>query len=235
MKDSDRFIHVLGESVGSVLALSVATGAVWYSIKYLIIKTLKLIGIDYFAELKASYEWMGKTIIESRAILNADRTCFYRLYNGEPYMRTTMPVYRNLKIESGINVTKNRGVAKLPDALDDRFYELFQLIAENHEFCELFATDSSISDRLRNELYKLDIQGFIAIKIRDEYALYGVVLYTWHHVSHMPRQLLPKYGEHLQSVKSIILDETKFMMSRTIKNRIKEIISSIINRIRRKK
>lgn len=235
MKNTEKFLHILGESAGAVFALSVATGAIWFSIKYFIIKTLKIIGIDYFAEIKASYEWMGKTIIESRAILNADRSCFYRLSNGRAYIESQPILNQKIKIESVVNITKNRGIARLPDSLDDRFYEWFQIIDSAPEFTELFVTDSGVSDRLRNELQKLDVLSYIAIKIKNGNELYGVVLYTWHHVQHMPRQLMPKFSEHLQYIKSTILDETMFIVSKSLRYRLQTIYALIKSKIRRNK
>lgn len=234
MKNTEKFLHIFGESAGAVLALSIATGAVWFSIKYFIIKFLKMIGIDHFAQIKMSYEWIGKTVIESRSVLNADRTCFYRLSNGRAYIEYSPLQNKNIKIESIMNITKNRGIAKLPESLDDRFYEWFQIIDSKPEFSELFITDPGISDQLRNELQKLDVLSYVAIKIKKDNELYGVVLYTWHHVQHMPKQLLPKFSEHLQYVKSSILDETLFIVSKSLRYRIQNIIGLIKNKFRRK-
>lgn len=234
MKNTEKLLHIFGESAGAVLALSVATGAVWFSIKYFIIKFLKIVGIDHFAKMKLSYEWIGKTVIESRSVLNADRTCFYRLSNGRAYIESSPIDNRNIKIDAVVNITKNRGIAKLPESLDDRFYEWFQIMDNHPEFSELFVTDPNISDSLRNELQKLDVLSYVAIKIKKGNELYGVVLYTWHHVQHMPKQLLPKFSEHLQYVKSTILDETLFIVSKTLRYRIQNVISTIKNKFRRK-
>lgn len=235
MKTTERFIQAFGESAGAMLALTIITGAVWATIKFFMIRFLKMVGIDYFVEIKSAYEWIGKTIIESRSILNADRSCFYRLSNGRAYIESQPILNQKIKIESIVNITKNRGIARLPDSLDDRFYEWFQIIDSAPEFTELFVTDSGVSDRLRNELQKLDVLSYIAIKIQKGNELYGVVLYTWYHVQHMPKQLLPKFSEHLQYVKSSILDETMFIVSKSLRYRIQNITALIKSKFRRNK
>lgn len=235
MKTTERFIQAFGESAGAVLALTIITGAVWATIKFFMIRFLKMVGIDYFVEIKSAYEWIGKTIIESRSILNADRSCFYRLSNGRAYIESEPIKNKNIKIESIVNITKNRGIAKLPESLDDRFHEWFQIIDSAPEYTELFVTDAGISDRLRNELQKLDVLSYVAIKIKNGNELYGVVLYTWYHVQHMPRQLMPKFGEHLQYVKSTILDETMFIISKSFRYRLQTIIALIKSKFRRNK
>lgn len=230
MKNKTEFLTALGESAGAVLAMSVLYGVVWYFIKTLITKILKAVGIDYFSEIKASYEWIGKTITESRAIFNADKASFYRLSNGKYFVESDPLRNIDIKIESICSVTKNRGISELPEGLDNRYYQLFQQIESENDLTEFFTADLPSGSPLRNELIKNDIFSYLGIKIRRGRELYGIVIYTWSNVHHMPKQLMPKHKELIDDIKSVLLDEVLFIISRSPKFRLQSIFKNIFSK-----
>lgn len=230
MKNKTEFLMALGESAGAVLAMSVLYGIVWYFIKTVITRILKAVGIDYFSEIKSSYESIGKTIIESRAIFNADKASFYRLSNGKYFVESDPLRNIDIKVESICSVTKNRGISELPESLDDRYYQLFQQIESGNDLTEFFTADLPAGSPLRNELIKNDIFSYLGIKIRRGKELYGIVLYTWHHVNNMPKQFIPKHKEFIDDIKSVLLDEVLFIISRNPKFRLQSIFKNIFKR-----
>lgn len=214
MKSKTEFLTALGESMGAVLAMSVMYGLIWYFIKTLIASVLKAVGINYFAEIKLSYEWIGKTIIESRSVFNADKATLYRLSNGKFFVELDPIKNLNIKVESICSVTRDRGISPLPDSLDDRYFEIFRQIESADDMNPFFAQDLPASSPLRNELIKNNIICYLAIKVRQRNELYGIVLYTWSDVMDMPRNFIPKHREFIDNIKSILLDEILFVISK---------------------
>lgn len=223
LKGKTEFLTALGESVGAVLAMSILYGIIWYLIKTIIMKTLKFIGIDYFAEIKESYEWIGKSVIESRAIFNADKACFYRLSNGKAFIESSPLMNIGIKSESICSISKNRGISLLPVTLDDRYYQLFLQIEAENDLTEFFTADLPSGSSLRNELIKNDIFSYFAIKIRRGKELYGIVIYTWSNVHYMPKNFLPKHKEYIDDLKSVVLDEILFIIGRLPGFRVQKI------------
>lgn len=232
LKNKTEFIVALGESVGAVLAMSVMYGIIWFFIKTIMLRILKYIGIDYFSEIKSSYEWIGESIIESRAIFNADKAAFYRLSNGKYFVEADPLRNVNIKIESICSATKNRGISQLPDTLDDRYYQWFQQIESENDLTEFFTADLPAGSQLRNELIKNDIYSYLGVKIRRGKELYGIVIYTWSNVHHMPKQFIPRYKELIEDIKSVLLDEVLFIISRSPKFRVQSVFKSIFKRFK---
>lgn len=223
MKNETEFLTALGESAGAVLAMSVLYGTVWFIIRAFMIKFLKYLGIDYFSEIKNSYEWIGKTIIESRAIFNADKAAFYRLSNGRSYVESNPIMNIGIKSEAVCNAAKNKGISLLPETLDERYYQLLAQVESENDLTEFFTADLPSGSPLRNELIKNDIFSYFAIKIRLENELYGIVLYTWSNVHYMPKNFIPKHKELIDDIKSVLLDEVLFIISRSPKFRLQKI------------
>ena len=214
MKSKTEFLTALGESMGAVLAMSVMYGLVWYFIKTLIANVLKALGINYFAEIKLSYEWIGKTIIESRSVFNADNASFYRLSNGKYYAELDPVKNLNIKVQPICSVTRNRGISPLPDSLDDRYLDMFRQIESENDLTEFFTADLPAGSALRNELIKNNIISYFGIKIRRGNELYGIVLYTWSDPKDMPRNFYPKHKEFIDTIKSVLLDEILYVIDK---------------------
>ena len=224
MNLKDKFLITLGESAGAVLIIGLFSGALWGIIKFFGIRLLKKLGIDYFAEIAESYRWIGQTLIESRAILNADRACYYRTSNGKSYIEDAV-IDRNkdIKVYSIVNVVRNKGLNLLPDTLKREFFDWFIKIHSEENYVQYFAQDLDKLSPIRNELKKYDIVAYMSIKIKFDNDLYGVILYTWSDVKSIPRNLISNHNEYLDDIKNSTLIETATIVSRSLKFRLYEI------------
>lgn len=215
-----KIMRVIGESTGAILFIALVTGAMWGLIKYLFIRVLKYFGIDYFAEIAESYRWIGQTLIESRAILNADRACYYRTSNGKSYIANSdFDKNKNIQVYSIVNVVRNRGIHSLPEKLNRGFFDWFLSLNSQDNYVEYFAKSLDSYSPIRNELKKYDVEGYMSIKVKFDTDLYGVILYTWSDVRSIPKNLLDKHREYLDDIKNSTLNETANIVSRSLKFR----------------
>lgn len=224
MNINEKLLIAFGESSGQFLAALVFYNWSIKLLKYIGVKILRYVGIEYFAEIVESYKWAGQTVIESRYALNADRACFYRCSNGRFYLENNSTQNANIKVRAMINRTRDRGTLPLPDDLSAEYREWFRQLEREDEFIELFTPDLDYSDPTRNMLKKLGVVSYMAVKIRRENELYGILLFTWSDVKASPKNLLMKHREYLHSVKNTLLSETLFVINRTLKYKLRRFL-----------
>ncbi|MCB1179887.1 MAG: hypothetical protein KDK36_20085 [Leptospiraceae bacterium] len=228
MNIKEKFLVTFGESVGIVLGYTILYGTIWFLIKTLFIRFFSYIGIGYFAERAESYKWIGQYIIEARAILNADRVCFYRTSNGKSYIYNNGVIPNNIKIYAIVNKTKNKGIYPLPDSLSNKYFSWFNHFHDIDFLKTYFQTDIPKSNTLRNDLNKFNILSYMVLKIcsPDKNELYGFVIFTWSNIKSMPP--LPDFDlgninkgykvknsnlEYLESLSNSLYSEIDFLSS----------------------
>lgn len=193
-------------------------------------------GIDYFQERAKSLQWIGQLVIETRALLKADRACFYRCSNGFAYILNDAAKNHDIKIYSLANKTRNRGVSNLPENLRKRHLDWYLQFAEIELLKSYFTKDLPIDSPLRNELVKLDIESYLVIKILspDKMELYGFLLLTWNDHKDMPS--LPEYSqkfrEYLESVANAIYSEVQFLIRNPYTEYLESTTKKILKKVR---
>jgi hypothetical protein len=169
-------------------------------------------------------------MIESRAVLNADRACYYRTSNGKVFVEDSDDDINNdIKINAIINVARNKSLTLLPYELKQKYFDWFLQIQKSDEYFEHFAQDLPVNSQLRNELVKYDIISYLSIKVKFGNDLYGVIVYTWSDVKDIPKNLMLRNKEYLDDLKNTVLLETIFIISRSFRFRVLEIWRKIKN------
>jgi len=219
-----KIIRALGESTGAILFIALLSGLMTAVLRFITYNVLKSIGIDYFKEINESYKWIGQLLIESRAIMNSDRTCFYRCMNGKFYIENGKEANKDIEINAIVNIVKNKSINKLPENLNPKYLDLFNELQKYDEYLELFSQDLPLHSALRNELSKYNIIAYMGVKIKFDNNLYGVIIFTWSTVKDIPKNLLLKNKEYLDDLKNSILIETIFIISRSFKFWLQEKI-----------
>lgn len=212
-----KIMRVIGESGGAILVIALISGALTGLLKFFLVNILKFFGVDYFAEISEAHRWIGQILIESRAVLNADRVCFYRTSNGKVYIEDSENSNNGIKIYSVINITKNKSISQLPENLERRHLDWFLDIQKTDDFLERFTPDMPMESPLRNILIKHGIIAYMAVKVKFYSDLYGIIVYTWSDVSLIPKNLDMKHREYLEDIKNAVLVETIFIISRSLR------------------
>lgn len=224
MSFNEKILMQFGEITGEVIAILILYNIAVNIIKSLVMRLFKYFGIEYFAEIIDSYKWSGQCVIEARAILNADRTCFYRCSNGKFYLENNSHLNQNIKVKSVVNRVRNRGMISLPEKLHKEYQEWFLQMQESDELIEMFTPDIQVQSPIRNMLNKLGVVSYMAVKIRRENELYGILVFTWSDVRISPTNLLKKHQEYLQGVRNTLLNETLFVIDRTLKYKLRKLL-----------
>lgn len=224
MNFNERILMQFGEVTGEVVAILIVYNILLNLVKTLIMRVFRYFGIEYFEEIIESYKWSGQCVIESRAMLNADRACFYRCSNGRFYLENNSHLNRNIKVRSVVNRVRNRGMLPLPDKLHREYQDWFHQMQESDELIEMFTPDMQVQSPIRNMLTKLGIVSYMAVKIRRENELYGILVFTWSDVRISPTNLLKKHQEYLSGVKNTLLNETLFVIDRTLKYKLRKLL-----------
>ena len=204
-------------------------GSAWSFTRWITTSILTRIGVDYFAELNEAYRWIGQILIESRAKFNADRVCFYRTSNGKVFIENSdnYNVNDSIQIYSIVSATRNKSIEPLPKTLTRRYLDWFLDIQKTDDYLERFTPDLPLDSPLRNALNKQGTSVYMAIKIKFDSDLYGIIIYTWSDIKLIPKNLELKNREYLEDIKNTILIEIAFIISRSIRFRWQELQAKI--------
>lgn len=214
----------LGESVGAVFGVALLGGMLVSLTKLILIRLFKKIGIDYFAEIAESYRWIGQLMIESRAVMNADRAVFYRTSNGRVFVEDSgIDINSDVRVYAISNCVKNKSLTPLPALLTRKYFDWFLAIQKIDNYLEMFPSDLPINSQLRNNLDKYGVKAYMSVKVKFGNDLYGVIIFTWSDIAAVPRNLITKHREYLDDLKNSILIETIFIISRSLKFRIYDL------------